>query len=206
MLPITKEIAVGDLVVNTLDRSEIGIITKHNVITEGVFRFGTTGITIRDYMQGSLEPQHLYITSNDEIKENDHCYHEKYKLWCNIHGVLGSVTGSPEYIKENYRKIIASTDPTLKLPGIPEQFLQDYCKAGGIAEVEVLYDIESVGRGSFFEVLSVVYGNVIDIVGTQPVAERTFTEADMKAAWQSGINAYCSTAWTTFEDWLSNTY
>ena len=107
-------------------------------------------------------PQHLYFLSDDEIKERD-----IVKIPCGIgrvkelHYKLGN--DNPSYIvedliilslrygqKENefqtnsfrfedVKKIIASTDESLKLPRPSNEFIKKYCELGGIDEVLVEY-------------------------------------------------------------------
>ena len=106
--------------------------------------------------------QHLYFLSDEEIKEGD-----IVKIPCGIgrvkelHYKLGN--DNPSYIvedliilslrydqKENefqtnsfrfedVKKIIASTDESLKLPRPSNEFIKKYCELGGIDEVLVEY-------------------------------------------------------------------
>ena len=87
---------------------------------------------------------HIYVTTDDEIKEGD---------W------FIAIDSSIQRAKSNYeklpndKKIIATTDPELKddvciggahfdeqLPQIPQSFIEEYCKVGGIDEVDVEYE------------------------------------------------------------------
>lgn len=68
--------------------------------------------------------QHLYILSNDEIKEGDWCISMNlaYKKPFQCTNLL--------YAKEyNCKKILATTDTSLKLPQIPTTFIQQYIDA-----------------------------------------------------------------------------
>jgi hypothetical protein len=108
--------------------------------------------------------QHLYITTDEKIEEGDWYYGvilgvETVQLCDNKeHEIELTAT------KYLCRKVIASTDPKLKLkvvdrntckpiasgimhkykniqlPQIPQQFIKEYCKAGGIEEVDVEYE------------------------------------------------------------------
>lgn len=73
MLPTKKDnISINDLILNILDKTELAIVTRHNIFTDETFRFGKYGITFRNnYSRNGFENQHLYIISDDEIKEND---------------------------------------------------------------------------------------------------------------------------------------
>lgn len=88
----------------------------------------------------SGEGQHLYILSDEEIKENDWCIC-KGKVWPNLYGVLGSILGNKEWIEEHCRKIIATTDKSLDLSRPSNEFLEAYIKAQGkIDKVLVEYE------------------------------------------------------------------
>ena len=86
---------------------------------------------------------HLYFTSNDEIKEGDPIYSPISKR------VFTSVDGS--YLKqvENPidKKIIATTDPKLGLPQIPQSFIEYYVK-NPVDEVELEYEMNGEYDGS----------------------------------------------------------
>jgi len=136
MLPTDKVEAVGDIVVNTLNREEIALVTKTNITFDGVFRFGDTGVTFTKYSQKALEPQHLYILSDDEVKEGDICVCLSELEYPNEaivqRGRLDTCTSC--------RKIIASTDPSLNLLPISQEFLKQYVQAEGIDKVLVQQD------------------------------------------------------------------
>lgn len=90
------------------------------------------------------QPQHLYFTTDEEIKEGDYCV---------AYQTILSNNNQNHYIRESYidivifterkiktsgrydtidcKKIVASTDPSLGLPAIPQSFLQDYVKNNG---------------------------------------------------------------------------
>jgi len=120
--------------------------------------------------------KHLYITTDDEIKEGDWCLF----FWDGMKdGELGQVGSEPhQYLPENghvlnrnLRKIIATTDPGLKvkesylngqtcplglddsdsfieksLPQPSKDFIEEYCRAGGIDEVDVEYKSKVIQR------------------------------------------------------------
>jgi len=89
-------------------------------------------------------PQYLYFTTNEEIKDGDWGYHPIVKE-------VKKMSKHDPYIC-NYTKIIATTDPKLKiitgivgsgtgepLPQPSKAFIEKYCKVGGIDEVDVEY-------------------------------------------------------------------
>jgi hypothetical protein len=106
--------------------------------------------------------QHLYILSDDEIKEGDWCLFKQiigseYKL-CKITYKFGNQLTSllengnkQEEASQYYKKIIATTDESLGLPqpsqSFIEKFVEEYNKGNVITEViwDCLHNIE----GSF---------------------------------------------------------
>lgn len=105
--------------------------------------------------ENNRSSHHLYIVTDDEIKEGDWCLF----FWDgNKEGELGQIGSKPQQyfpenghtLNKNLRKIIATTDPNLqanvggymltqKLPQIPQSFIEEYCRKGGIDEVDVEY-------------------------------------------------------------------
>lgn len=111
--------------------------------------------------------RHLYITTDDEIEEGDWCLF----FWDGMKdGELGQVGSEPQQylpskghtLNRNLRKIIATTDPELvvkavdirevqgqmmeghyhkELPQPSKSFIEDYCRVGGIDEVDVEYGL-----------------------------------------------------------------
>lgn len=98
------------------------------------------------------KPQHLYFTSDDEIKEGDWCYNHYTPMVMKV-----SVGGKDwEENKKAFSKIIASSHPKLTtlvagggqgnagmwrmLPQPSKAFLQKYCEEGGIDVIEVEYE------------------------------------------------------------------
>jgi len=111
---------------------------------------------------------HLYFTTDEEIKKDDNIYSKYYgigKITSNSHAnykgdfpLLAEFLNKPNYFvpynidgsytqnrKKIYlndcRKIIASTDPKLTLPQPSQAFIEKYCKVGGIDEVDVEYRV-----------------------------------------------------------------
>jgi len=117
--------------------------------------------------------QHLYITTDDKIKEGDWFLRPNYSSGIKV-GYIPTQADSPYFIGYGYdwtdcRKIIASTDPKLKvlneeglkgmnelhvlspyskapkswynyLPRPSQAFIEKFCKVGGIDEVDVEYE------------------------------------------------------------------
>lgn len=150
------------------------------------------------------EKQHLYITTDEEIKEGG---------W-----FIGNSMGAKledikrcKFIKDNIyytsedegygiaRKIVASTDPKLKLPQPSQDFIEAYCKAGGIDKVLVeLNEFESCYNyngahlhkdcsckgGDFRQDIKIKPDNTIII---HPFKEKTYTKNDMFKAFMYGF-------------------
>ena len=103
---------------------------------------------------GHFKPQHLYITTDEEIKEGDWCICLDFNRVFHASGEVGR----EKFL--NSRKIIATTDPKLNeinnknkidelwfrplVPKIPQSFMEEYCKAGGIEDVLVEYTTKLV--------------------------------------------------------------
>ena len=92
------------------------------------------------YPKGTPLNQYLYLLSDEEIKEWDN-----YLDDCN--DIRKAVTSVKEYWsnRSSYKKIIASTDPSLNLPQFPNAFIEEYVKrynSKKSLEVEVEYIIE----------------------------------------------------------------
>ena len=77
------------------------------------------------------DPQHLYFTTDGEIKEGD---------WVmNLNGdtIYQHFGNGGDF--EQWNKIIATTDPELELPQPSQAFIKAYCEQGGFDEVDVEY-------------------------------------------------------------------
>lgn len=105
----------------------------------------------------NVKPQHLFITTDEEIKEGDWFLNETLRTVSRANKENSKAI--KEFNHSDIRKIIASTDSlhlriTYKeyveskgtherfLPQIPQSFIEEYCKAGGIDEVLVECDME----------------------------------------------------------------
>ena len=90
--------------------------------------------------------QHLYFLSDEEIKVGDWYYNTAVK---EEHLSYSNYIEKCEYNHEAIAcnninlpkcyKIIASTDKSLGLPLPTDEFIKEYCKAGGIGEVMIEY-------------------------------------------------------------------
>lgn len=95
----------------------------------------------RQFMSGTATHQHLYITTDDEIKEGD---------WILVGNEI--IQAIQSYDIEGCDKIIATTNnnlfteediiPYTSLPQPSKAFIEKYCKVGGIDEVMVEYTVK----------------------------------------------------------------
>tara|TARA_R110000868_G_scaffold411166_1_gene702065 strand:- start:2289 stop:2768 length:480 start_codon:yes stop_codon:yes gene_type:complete len=104
------------------DGKDIAMLSKR--VKDGILQSanGTAGVANCNTM---WQPQHLYITTDEKIKdedwviENDKVYQYKYQLDRHSH--------------DEIRKIIATTcwynaaKAVLRLPQIPQSFIEEYC-------------------------------------------------------------------------------
>lgn len=131
--------------VHMLPVSENVIISESNC--KGLVYKCGQNLSIFDNLFQQLEkgvPQHLYITTDEEIKEGD---------WF-IHPDATVPQNDFNYVYADCKKIIATTDTLLvashedydnfdtALPKIPQSFIEEYCKAGGIDEVLVEVELK----------------------------------------------------------------
>ncbi len=89
------------------------------------------GYLTQDYIKNSLNGKsfHLYIISDEEIKENDYCYISHLNIIRqNVYGEISSTIGTNSYLKDNCKKVIATTDKFLDIPLIPYSFLPPFIK------------------------------------------------------------------------------
>lgn len=139
ILKVIKEVHKGFIEVNNL------FIAKRSERGNKIF---DAGINSSSY-KGVLEPQNLYILSNEEIKEGDWYYDR-----------INNIVDNNFYLNQNgNKKIIAATDPELiinikikghtdgtnyYLPKISQDFIEAYIKAYNedniIKEVMVEYE------------------------------------------------------------------
>lgn len=112
--------------------------------------------------------QNLYFTSDEEIKEGDNYYAVTFEA-CLVFICASDEEGIDLNEKFNARKIIASTDTKLTkcegcdrnkgteniytcscnavmLPQIPQSFVEEYAKQGGIDEVELELELKPIPK------------------------------------------------------------
>jgi hypothetical protein len=126
--------------------------------TDGTLWKTTSEQLIHTHVSGEYkekyQPFNLYITTDDEIKKGDYFYN-------NIDDEVYGPAEGHEILKDHDFKVIATTDPKLhstrlkdcpinpednmvSVRGVskpPKSFIEEYCKAGGIDEVNVEYGL-----------------------------------------------------------------
>ena len=183
-----------------------------------------------DYAEsGFIKPQHLYVTTDEEIKEGDLCYDKEAKPgWNGIENISKCLrTDKDGYWNKRCKKIIATTDPKLvhvkqKMPSgevlsgvfeIPQSFIEEYCKAGGIDEVLVEYEsFRKEGEGGFDELGNVVvcswleripktYPNNCIII--HPIEEKMYSREEVGRKIKEFVMEYAY-EWTAedIEEWI----
>ena len=96
------------------------------------------GFFTQEYLKSQgKSSHHLYITSDDKIEVGDWYIDTQTNTVyrCDSHKESLSTDDFDEF-----KKIIATTDSKLKLPQPSQSFLEEYCRKGGIDEVDVEYD------------------------------------------------------------------
>ncbi len=194
MLPTEKAINGQKYISKCIQSFDFGMIDDfHNTAKEGELFYGYHSNVNNEYWL----PQHLYILSDEEIKEG-------WKGWAYKADVKGQIfkhfyTGNPWY--KDAKKIIATTDPELNriweesrggtfagfvngLPRPSDAFIQKYCELGGIDRVLVEYEVDydhSLGSIKYDYPLGyklkVAPDNTITI---KPFVEKTYTEQELQ--------------------------
>lgn len=143
--------------------------------------------------------QHLYILSDDEIKEGDW-----YLLDDNTIN-KASANLNMDWYKNHEKKIIASTDSSLELPRPSNEFKKKYCEKGDINEVLVEY-MDYKLNNEIQEVLKVAPDNTITIY---PI-EETFSKEEVLSLFHQFVHevaqnqASLQFLYKVKEEWLKN--
>lgn len=178
----------------TEDKSHIGLYTDVRGKLDIYYRDKLTP-QVRDFF-----PQHLYITSDEKIKEGDWYYEKEHKrtLQC-------KTDTQSEIINswEDCRKIIGTTDnnlfseediiPHTSLPMIPQSFISEYCDKGGIETVMVEYKLMSITKGHHNFIheyeLKLSSDNTIII---HPLEEKMYSKEEVETLISDFYSAFCN--------------
>lgn len=95
---------------------------------------GKYSMGVSHYMNEELyEKHHIYILSNDLIKEGDWCYDQSINN-------LFQVWNIQEELPEIWKKIIVTTDESLSLPLIPQTYIDYFIKTQSLEDINLAYD------------------------------------------------------------------
>jgi hypothetical protein len=183
---------------NTIDCQVIMLPTDKPFKKGNLFKHNGTGIiNIVDYYRNPNYPtgntesemitQHLYFTSDEEIKKDDCKLNEWYVHFTFGEKILQQATAQDlecwEHGHTYGNKVVASTDPSLGLPSIPESFLKKYVAANGKIDkvklrtekrkkrdVTVLWNMKN--SDWIEDILEVTISNEVVIVDIEPKLEK----------------------------------
>jgi hypothetical protein len=150
----------------TKNNSNIVIINKYNdkaigTTLENKYLQGGGEFIYNSSLDNSSNPQHLYIVSNDKIKEGDWFINLTNVLKCkavDFHGIVDNEGN--RYDKEISKKIIATTNNSLEIQGdhstwvenLPqpsqqfiEKYIESYNRGDVITDVLVEYEMKHTG-------------------------------------------------------------
>lgn len=118
------------------------LFISHDLVTKTY----QPNLPMRSESEG-LFPQHLYIISDEPIEIGAWYYHHIMKKVYQLkgiapHDICDFIVDNNFRVDSNHcKKVIATTELSIKckklIPRIPEQFIYDYCKSGGIDEINV---------------------------------------------------------------------
>jgi hypothetical protein len=142
---------------------------------------------------GTIVPQHLYLTSNREIQSGDWVY---YKLpLIETWGIGQFFGGNPD---KTSLKVEATTDPSLKLPLIPQLFVKKYVQMQGKIE-EVLIEMQ-MGEGK--SVAGVEYWDPLDKPRVRTRPDGTVIIHRVKDSWtREEVSHLLTIAMVQMSDW-----
>jgi hypothetical protein len=157
----------------TNEKAKVGMINLEHYNKEGfkleLIHYVTNG--------DGLHPQHLYITSDEEIKEGDWVYSE------GLHYVF-QVLVFPLSAKDA-KKIIATTDTSLNLPQpsqqLIEKYIEEYNKGNQIKEVMVEYETTQITKQEWFQ--EAPYRVKYDVNTLKVKSDNTITIRKTKDSW-----------------------
>jgi hypothetical protein len=147
------------------------------------------------------EEQHLYITTDDKIKEGDWCLF----FWDGMKdGELGQIGSEPQrYFPENGH--IATTDESLNLAKPSQAFIKKYCEQGGIDKVLVEYSRTMDGTPTYNRVAKTSNNELIisriELTAEQIISEMGWKWNDTESSARR-VAEYCVYKFKAIEDKL----
>ena len=128
---------------------------KDYALIKGDFDWSVKTPGIDPNLYGSTK-YHLYLVSDDEIRVGDwYCSTDRRTseygvIKCETQRLQDLLANAIVGEVEKYKKIITTTDPTLELPLIPQEFVKSYCDEPVdevFVEVVPKYNIQVNGQG-----------------------------------------------------------
>ena len=159
------------------------------------YLLGDTTSNSHQEPKSAFEFQHLYFTTDEEIKEGDWFINTNFqKIYqANSENSKNIIEFGPH---PEIRKIIATTDPKLciectykgddkckSLPQPSEAFIKAYCEQGGIDEVDVEYErvsaFEQRGLPSRLKINILKVDPVHNTITTHRIVEKVYNKQDL---------------------------
>ncbi len=175
---------------------------------------GTEGVANCNTM---WQPQHLYFTTDEEIKEGDWTISKNNEL-SQAFGYLGRCK------EEGYRKIIATTNSNIKMftgienldtaPSYPQPSqatIKAYCEQGGFDEVDVEYEINPILDLEILDgktrVKETIFIPKVDpehnTITTHRIVEKMYSLDEMKKMWiHLGEQGWGDSSGEGFDKWI----
>lgn len=145
---------------------------------------------------GEAIPQHLYLISEEEIKEGDWYYWISHSepMKCDKRGAIQ---------RKNCFKIVSTTNKSLGLPLIPESFIKLYVeKQGKIDKVRVQTTRDSWGNNTKCPVIDSGSGEVIIL----PIEDKMYTAEDARMMAVRYHDIRVTQGVTYADSWLQERY
>ena len=121
--------------VHMLKTSRLTEVVLWKLIGHTELHFGKSDIA-GAWEEGFIQCQHLYITTDDKINNGD-CYYNKRFVQRVAKNEGDTKIEDKGSIDNWYKKIVGTTNPDLDLPIIPTSFVEKYCDANGIDNVQI---------------------------------------------------------------------
>lgn len=136
----SKRVKVKVVMLPTKGDSTFGYITE----IKTYHRYTNEENSYNNLANNLAIPHHLYFISEEKLKDGEWCYESKMK------GNKIFEYDSSNMWHQGAYKVVATTDKSLvyltnngriehNLPQISQEFIENYCKVGGIDEVEIEY-------------------------------------------------------------------
>lgn len=204
-----KRVRAKVIMLRTTDNSNISIIHYCNEL-----QYSNT-ITSESALSSN---QHLYFTTDEEIKEGDYFLDDDRLSKHSNNGEPNYIVRKCHSIKNGWiffdtiesegcnpdwsKKIVASTDKSLGLPQPSEAFVEKYVELGGIDEVDI--ELKSSDLDYFFGDLKVDSHNTITIHSIKNNWSREEVEKLLELVWATASAYGDKTNSADCKDWIKH--